>query len=80
MTRKADWAQAKVDAVFQRNGGLLSGDDLVRLLRHERRRAVRACRNLMKMPAVISTRRSSRYEDIYREACSDCYKAIVGGK
>ena len=37
---KPGWAERKVNAVWKRHGGLLSGDDMVRLLRAERARAI----------------------------------------
>ena len=65
--RQGDWAERKVAAIFKRNGGLLSGDDLVRLLRAERARAVRKCNNI-------------RGKLGYTQACDDCANAIGGKK
>ena len=76
MTRKGDWATAKVDALFKRNGGLLSGDDLVRSLRQERRRAVKACQR-----EKVDIKEIRTLDDFaYNRACEDCARAIGGGK
>ena len=75
--RKPDWAKVKVDAIFKHNGGLLSGDDLVRLLRAEQRRA---CQRLLVCQAAnLADSLTDAWDRGYDKAIDDCVKAI-GGK
>lgn len=76
---KLDWAERKVHTVgatVWEGMRYFHEDAVVRLLKAERRRAVRKCREQAKMP------RSMYFTDEpgYKRACSDCAQAIAGGK
>ena len=75
MSKHPDWAERKVDAMWKRHGGLLAGDDMVTMLRAERARAVRVCKNKTMMPA-----RHDQYVAGYNQACDDCAAAVKGEK
>ena len=71
--KQLDWAERKVNAVWKRHGGLLSGDDMVAMLRAERARAKRACRKVKcKAPFGYGFKEAQGYN----QACDDCAAAI----
>ena len=94
MTRKAsktDWAERKVAGGFPykqvRPQDLILARDVIKLLRAERQRAVRACQRLAKgyrnEQAVYSKQNQTQAEILARkraEICDDCATAIGGGK
>lgn len=73
---KRDWATKKVDNMLKRwtTGKQQEGwaAPLVRLLRVERRRAVRICRQI-KAPDTLTD-----FNRTYNLACEDCANAIKG--
>jgi len=84
VTRKAsktDWAERKVAGGFPykqvRPQDLILARDVIKLLRQERRWAVRACQ---KAKDAGYTQFHGNYKDVYQVACDDCAKAIGGGK
>ena len=83
MTRKAsktDWAERKVDKMLERwvRGKQEEGwaTPLAKLLRQERRRAVRTCQKVARQTRRI------RFVELtaYVNGCEDCAKAVGGGE
>ena len=80
MTRKGDWADKKAYAMLKTLGRSKHGpwpEPIAKLLRQERRWAVRACQ---KAKDAGYTQFHGNYKDVYQVACDDCAKAIGGGK
>ena len=79
-----DWAQKKVDAMMERwtHGKQEEGwsKPLARLLRAERRRAVRVCKRKDSTAVLDKRLRNSMEVAAYVAACDDCAQAIAGGK
>ena len=82
---KPDWAERKVNAVWKRHGGLLSGDDMVAMLIAERARAVMVCKKQAEeyrkcSRSILITDDAQRANRERAKICDDCAAAIDGRK